>query len=705
VRGWFDVHNDQWQLKSQNVFFRVLESVQARVIAQTNQTNPESGAGFRLEPISETIESGGAVGALCQAFGLSVFERDVLVLCAGVGLHSDLALAVSQLRGNPTLFQPTFAIALATLAVDPEHPELRLSTSEVESAFMASGALRKFKLLDFSSDAPSSLEVDRHYRGLVIDERILDFLLGLDSFPRGLRGFKPMLRDSLLPASLEERAARAAMAWADVSRLPIVHVVNTFGAVSLETKRDAAAFIAAQHSLRLFELNAAELPSGEALETLALLWNREVLLEPAALILNASEIESEAPKLEMLDRFVNLLKGYVLVFSREPRAFERPSLTLNLEKPSALEQRDIWRQAWIPEFRRLYPRQRFDWSLHHGFLTGVRAGLNRLTNQFDLDVSTIRQVVQSARNDLPTHDEPLEGTPRVVQASVTAVFDASWRALQNLTRPKMGNLAQVVTPRVSWDNLILAQDEVALLQMLTAHTRERLNVYQTLGWARDGSRGLGITALFGGPSGTGKTLAAEVIAHDLNLDLIKIDLSSVISKYIGETEKNLSKVFDAAENGGAILFFDEGDALFGKRGEVSDSSDRYANIEVAYLLQRMESFRGLAILTTNLENSLDEAFLRRLRFVVRFAIPEKELRERIWRSVFPKDTPLVDLNYNLLSNLEVPGGSIRNIALNATFTASSRGEKVNMQHLLWSARSEIRKLKRLLRDHETANWE
>ena len=696
----------EWQILSHEVLFKALERVQARVAALPGLSTGKKKSVLNLEPVIETIASGGALGRLCEVFGLTSFERDVLVLCAGVGLNADLAGMVAELRGNPGLIQPTFFVARAALAVQPDELDTRLSTLETEAAFMASGVLRQHRFLAFSSDLTQP-EIDRHFRGLVIDERILDYLLGLESFPQALRGFKRQIRQPMLPPSLEERIVRAAMAWSDTfdpTALPVIHVVNSVGAVSLETKRDAAALIASECGLRLFELDASELPTGEALETLALLWNREVMLSPAALVLNASEIESEAPKLEVLDRFVALTKGNLMVFSREPRAFERPSLSLHLEKPLSLEQRDIWRQSWIPEFRARYPRQAFDWQVHHGFLTRVRAGLNKLTNQFDLDVATIRQVVQSARNDLPANPDSLEVTPQMAQASVTAVFDASWRALQNLTRPKMGNLAQVVTPRVSWDNLILAEDEVALLQMLTAHTKERLNVYQTLGWARDGSRGLGITALFGGPSGTGKTLAAEVIAHELSLDLIKIDLSSVVSKYIGETEKNLSKVFDAAENGGAILFFDEGDALFGKRGEVSDSSDRYANIEVAYLLQRMESFRGLAILTTNLENSLDEAFLRRLRFVIRFAIPEKSLRERIWRSVFPKDTPLNDLNYDLLSNLEVPGGSIRNIALNATFTASSRGEKVSMTHLLWSARSEIRKLKRLLRDHETAGW-
>ncbi len=288
---------------------------------------------------------------------------------------------------------------------------------------------------------------------------------------------------------------------------------------------------------------------------------------------------------------------------------------------------------------------------------------------------------------------------------VETLLKFAWEAVQELVHPRIGQMAQLIRPKSNWDQLVLPDSEKLMLKTLAAHVRERNTVYEKWGWAAAGSYGFGISALFGGPSGTGKTMAAEVIAKDLDLDLIRIDLSSVISKYIGETEKNLSKVFDAAESGGAILFFDEGDALFGKRGEVSDSSDRYANVEVAYLLQRMEAFRGLAILTTNLENSLDTAFLRRLRFVVRFQVPTKEFRERIWRTVFPTSTPLGQINFGSLSNFEVSGGSIRNIALNATFAAARANRNVEMGDLWNGMLFEIRKLKRLLRDEEMIGWE
>jgi SpoVK/Ycf46/Vps4 family AAA+-type ATPase len=195
-------------------------------------------------------------------------------------------------------------------------------------------------------------------------------------------------------------------------------------------------------------------------------------------------------------------------------------------------------------------------------------------------------------------------------------------------------------------------------------------------------------------------MAAEVLANELRLDLYRIDLSQVVSKYIGETEKNLARVFDAAEAGGAILLFDEADALFGKRSEVKDSHDRYANIEVSYLLQRMEAYRGLAILTTNMKSALDTAFLRRLRFVVQFPFPNIEQRAAIWERIFPKETPTEGLDTAKLSQLNVAGGNIRNIAMNAAFIAADAGEPVRMEHILRASRSEYNKLEKTLTNTE-----
>jgi SpoVK/Ycf46/Vps4 family AAA+-type ATPase len=229
-------------------------------------------------------------------------------------------------------------------------------------------------------------------------------------------------------------------------------------------------------------------------------------------------------------------------------------------------------------------------------------------------------------------------------------------------------------------------------------------VYDEWGFARKSARGLGISALFVGESGTGKTMAAEVLARELRLDLYRIDLASVVSKYIGETEKNLRQLFDAAEGSGAILLFDEADALFGRRSEVRDSHDRYANVEVSYLLQRMEAYRGLAILTTNMRQALDPAFLRRIRFIVTFPHPDAAQRAAIWRGVFPERTPLDALDYPRLAQLNVAGGHIRNIAMAGAFLAAEAGNPVSMLHLAHAARDEYNKLERSLTDAESRGW-
>jgi len=265
-------------------------------------------------------------------------------------------------------------------------------------------------------------------------------------------------------------------------------------------------------------------------------------------------------------------------------------------------------------------------------------------------------------------------------------------------------LAQRVDALAGWNELVLPESQREILHEIALHVRHRFTVHEQWGFSRRSTRGLGISTLFSGPSGTGKTMAAEVLANELRLDLYRIDLSQVVSKYIGETEKNLARVFQAAEGGGAILLFDEADALFGKRSEVKDSHDRYANIEVSYLLQRMESYRGLAILTTNLKSALDPAFLRRIRFVVQFPFPDATLRAQIWQRTFPEGTPTDGLNINRLAQLNIPGGSIRNIALRAAFLAADSGESVRMSHLLAATRSEYSKIEKPLTEIEIEGW-
>jgi SpoVK/Ycf46/Vps4 family AAA+-type ATPase len=255
-------------------------------------------------------------------------------------------------------------------------------------------------------------------------------------------------------------------------------------------------------------------------------------------------------------------------------------------------------------------------------------------------------------------------------------------------------------------DIVLPMREKQLLRNIVVHVKQKGKVYREWGFddSASGVRGLGLSALFSGESGTGKTMAAEALANELELELLRIDLSMVVSKYIGETEKNLRQVFDAAEGGGVILFFDEADALFGKRSEVSNSHDRYANIEVGYLLQRMETYRGLAILATNMKSSLDPAFIRRINFIVNFPFPDENSRAEIWKRIFPQSVKKENLDVTRLARLNISGGNIRNIALHASFLAAEANLPINMNLIKQAAQTEYDKLGRPLTKTEVGDW-
>jgi SpoVK/Ycf46/Vps4 family AAA+-type ATPase len=317
--------------------------------------------------------------------------------------------------------------------------------------------------------------------------------------------------------------------------------------------------------------------------------------------------------------------------------------------------------------------------------------LRSLVAQFQLPPHVVRSAAAAVRRRLP-HEDDLDAA------------ELAWRAGLDEARIGMDELGRRIAPQAGWDDLVLHERQTSVLREIVAHVRQRATVHQEWGFAATLRRGLGVTAMFAGGSGTGKTLAAEVMAKELGLDLFVIDLSQVVSKYIGETEKNLRRVFDAAERGGALLLFDEADALFGKRSEVKDSHDRYANLEVSYLLMRMEAYRGLAILTTNMKNALDTAFLRRIRFVVDFPFPAEHERAEIWRRVLPPQAPVKDIDPSLLAQLTVAGGSIRNIALSGAFLAAEESDRLQMRHMLAAARTEYLKLERSLTPTEVRGW-
>jgi SpoVK/Ycf46/Vps4 family AAA+-type ATPase len=279
-----------------------------------------------------------------------------------------------------------------------------------------------------------------------------------------------------------------------------------------------------------------------------------------------------------------------------------------------------------------------------------------------------------------------------------------WSSCREQARPRLDDIATRIEPMAQWDDLVVPPETRAMLEALASHVRHRTLVYDKWGFGAHTHRGLGTGALFAGSSGTGKTLAAEILAREAGLDLVHIDLSQIVNKYVGETEKNLRRVFDAAEDSGAILLFDEADALFGKRGEVEKGTDRYANIEVSYLLQRMEAYRGLAILTTNQREAIDTAFLRRLRFVISFPFPDASLRVALWQRAFPAPAPRGPIDVHRLARLQLAGGNIRNVAVNAAFIAAERGESISMHHVLAASRAEFIKIERPFPEAEVRDW-
>ena len=313
----------------------------------------------------------------------------------------------------------------------------------------------------------------------------------------------------------------------------------------------------------------------------------------------------------------------------------------------------------------------------------------QLANQFRLTPGQIKAAAALAEGQC----DVINGHPGIDLSDIYA-------ACRRQSHHKLGELAVKIEPHYGWEDLVLPDDKLIQLQEICSQARHRYRVFGEWGFGRKLSHGKGLSALFSGPPGTGKTMAAEVIAHDLQVDLYKVDLSGVVSKYIGETEKNLSRIFQEAETSNAILFFDEADALFGKRTEVSDAHDRYANIETSYLLQKMEEYEGIVILATNLRENMDEAFTRRLRFIVEFPFPDEASRRLIWKSHFPAEATLSEtIDYELLARkFPIAGGNIKNIVLNAAFYTAEEGEAIAMEHILRGTKREFEKIGKLWSD-------
>lgn len=631
-----------WPAANQRYLMAAVAVVDAHLIRHAGENPDLAAAQTALDAEKKNLPGFSPLDMLCAALGLSPFERDVLLLCAGRELEGSFAARCPR---------ATFALALAAL------PNAHWS------ALSPAAPLRRWHLIEIGhgetiADSP-----------LRIDERVLHHLTGTGYLDDRLAGLvlpaRPRTLDHLPPSqrALAEQIA-ACLRGSPDTLPPIVHL----GGDDREAKEGVAAAACAALGLRLYVLPVGALPANRAeLGLLIRLWEREAALTAGALLIDG-EAPGDPVQEPLIDQMLARTGGALFVAGCDHLYQNRRAcVRFDVHKPGAAEQSALWRGALGAA------------AIH------LNGQVDALASQFCVGTETIRAAsAQAAGSEDPG--------------------STLWEFCRRQARPRLDELAQRIEPSGGWDDLVLPEPQRQILREITAQVRQRAVVYERWGFGARSARGLGISALFSGASGTGKTLAAEVLAGELRLDLFRIDLASVVSKYIGETEKNLRRVFDAAEGCGAILLFDEADALFGKRSEVKDSHDRYANIEVSYLLQRMEAYRGLAILTTNLKNALDPAFLRRIRFVIPFPFPDEAQRREIWRRVFPAATPTEALNWEKLARLSVAGGNIRNIALNAAFLAAGAGEPVRMGHLLQAARGECAKIEKPLTDAEIGGW-
>jgi hypothetical protein len=607
-------------------------------------------------PLAALPEHWNPVEKLRDLFGLSGFELDILLLTAGAAIDRRFSAAISAAQPESPL--PTLGLAAAVL----DNPHW--------SALSRMRPLRYWRLIEIG---PGPLL----QAPLTIDERILQYLLGVPAADERLElVFHAMIADEqeqseVLGADLNETAARGALHW----RRPSHGTILLTGS-RLSERTALFRAMCRTAGLHAWELDAADLPeTATDRERLARAFTREAALWPAALLVKTDRLES-AP---VLDAWLRRVTAPVAVDVETGSTAERVSgQRIAAPSMSAGERKMLWQ-------RRLGP-----------FAEELDSELDSIVEAFALDAKEIRETAEAIEEEtLLNSNGPLDA--KTLGAS-------AWRLARTAARRSLDELANHVQSSATWADLVLPDAQTSSLRQVAVHARQASVVHEEWGFGAQYLRGLGLSALFSGPSGTGKTMAAGVLARELDRDLYQIDLATVVSKYIGETEKHLRKIFDAAERSGAILLFDEADALFGKRSQVRDSHDRYANLEVSYLLQRMESYRGIAILTTNMQNALDTAFQRRLRFVVQFPFPDAPSRERIWRKVFPAAAPTQNLDYVMLSQLNVTGGAIRNIALLAAFLAADAGTPITMRHMLEAAHTEYAKLDKPLSQAETRGW-
>lgn len=611
---------------------------------------------------------------LVQSFSLAPFDIAVLLIALTPELDLKYERLYAYLQDDVTKKRPSVDLVLNLLC------SCGLEKIQQRCRFSHDAPLIRQGLVQLFSD-PAQIQPSLLAHYLKLDEQISAYLLDETHIDKRiakackLSGLDKSLSNSTTNDAIQNGLSTLAQSHTDKGEPLWLH----FHGPDETSKLDMANALADKLGMPLLHVDLAKLQiSAIDVETLSRVIIREAWLKNTVLYLDGYDTLKGSEQSNVRQCWLSQLNqasSITILSGLQPWIPEphgpKGMVSVQFDWPDTTQRRTLWQQA--------IKAQNIPLSTDE---------IITLSGRFRLTSSQINDLVVTAIN----HAHLRAATYPEQSPSVS--LDDLFAAARIQTRHILTKLAHHIEPKAQWDDLVLPEDSMLQLHEITVQYQHRHTVYETWGFGRKPSYGKGINVLFAGSSGTGKTMAAEVLAGKLGLDLFKIDLSSVVSKYIGETEKNLDKIFTAAENANAILFFDEADALFGKRSEVKDAHDRYANLEISYLLQKMEQHDGITILATNLRQNLDEAFLRRLAFIVHFPVPDEVHRRLIWENVWPEQLPLSDdVDFEVLaSQLRFSGGNIKNVALAAAFSAAGNGQLVTHGHLIDASHREFQKL-------------
>ncbi|HKI33531.1 MAG TPA: ATP-binding protein [Gemmataceae bacterium] len=624
---------------------------------------------------------GASLAWLARRFDLSCFDLDIVLIALAPEIDLRYERLYAYLQDDVTRRRPSVDLALNLLGASADERLARRRHFVSDAPLFRNGLARLEAEPNHSPSSSLALAI-------ALDGQVVRLLLDLPGLDSRLAGFCRLLQ----PGELEDgpsldpqrdRALATLTGRAQAERTPLrLYFQGPRGAGC----RRAAARLAGQLVVNLLTVDlAAALAADPAFAWVPGVVTREAAFQGAILYLDgwdALDGDDQSLPRRRLAEALGSMPEVTIVAGPSPWPSGAPDVTaVPFDRPDFARRRAAWES-----------------SLGRAGVAVDGARLDGLAGRFKLGAGQIAAAVASARNQARWL-AAREGRPESAAAPATGDLFGAARAQSG---HELASLARKVEPRAAWDDLVLPDDALAQLREIAQRVALQYRVWDDWGFGRGPARGRGVNALFAGPPGTGKTMAAEVLAGELGLALYKIDLSRVVSKWVGETEKHLDCLFTAAEDSNAILLFDEADALFGKRSEVRDAHDRYANIETSYLLQKMEQYEGVALLATNMLGNLDEAFTRRLAFTVHFPFPDEAMRLRLWCGVWPHEVPLADdVDFAALAaRFKLSGAHVKNVALAAAFLAAADGGPVRASHLLHAVRREYQKMGKVLSDAE-----